>query len=409
MAGLVLVVDDRARARRALALELEDAGFEVIEAGDGSEAWQLFCRRAPDLVITDLVMPRGDGLELLQRIRSRSDVPVILFTARGTVERASAAFKAGADEFVASSDIDTDELVRLVADAIERRAPAAELPELRQRLPGKSEAVTRVRAQLAGLAPLRTPVLVCGERGTGRDTAARAIHELGSTAGSHLEVIACASFRANQTLPGHGALYLDAVEDLTPDAQSYWRQRLANAEAAGFRDGPRILASSGDNLLARVRDGSFDADLGSRLLRFSVRLPPLRERVEDVTEIADRLVGAIGAKLGRRIALSPSAREFVATREWSGNVAQLERLLERAVTFTRGRQIRRQTIEELQADERRTVADIRRIHTAEERERLIRALEETGGNISQAAERLGRSRGAVYRLIQKHGIALRRG
>jgi DNA-binding NtrC family response regulator len=408
MAGLVLVVDDRARARRALALELEDAGFDVIAAGDGSEAWQLFCRHAPDLVITDLVMPRDDGLELLQRIRSRSDVPVILFTARGTVERASAAFKAGADEFVASSDVDADELVELVKDAIERRSPVAEIPELRRRMPGKSEAIARVRTRLAGLAPLRTPVLVAGERGSGRDTAARAIHELGSTAGSRLEGIPCASFRSSQTQPACGALYLDGVESLSSEAQSYWRERLANAEAGGFRDGARILAASGENLLARVRDGSFDADLGSRLLRFSVQLPPLRERVEDIPEIADRLVEAIGSRVGRRIALSPSAREFVATREWSGNVAQLERLLERAVTFTRGRQVRRQTVEELYADERRTVADIRRLHTAEERERLIRALEETGGNISRVAELLERSRGAVYRLIEKHGIALRR-
>ena len=104
MRGIVLVVDDHKRPRRALTTELEDAGYAVVQAGSGSEAWKLFCRHKPHVVITDLEMPRGDGLELLGRIRIRSDVPVILFTARGSLQHASAAFKAGADEFVASDE-----------------------------------------------------------------------------------------------------------------------------------------------------------------------------------------------------------------------------------------------------------------------------------------------------------------
>ena len=117
MRGTVLVVDDHASARRALANELEDAGFEVVEAADGAEAWAIFRRGAPDVVITDLVMPRSDGLDLLSRIRSQSDVPVILFTARGSVASAASAFKGGADDFVASPDVDAEGLVAIVANA----------------------------------------------------------------------------------------------------------------------------------------------------------------------------------------------------------------------------------------------------------------------------------------------------
>jgi DNA-binding NtrC family response regulator len=108
MPHTVLVVDDQARARRALAAELEDAGFQVLEAGDGEEAWDCFQNERPDLVITDMVMPRADGLELLSRVRSRSETPVLIFTAYGSVESAVSALKGGAQEFVVSPDVEVE-------------------------------------------------------------------------------------------------------------------------------------------------------------------------------------------------------------------------------------------------------------------------------------------------------------
>ncbi|GAG14000.1 unnamed protein product, partial [marine sediment metagenome] len=186
MRGTVLVVDDRARPRRALATELEDAGFAVVQAADGAEAWEQFRHHSPDVVITDMVMPRSDGLDLLSQIRSCSDVPVILFTARGSVESAATAFKAGADDFVSSPDVEVEGLVALVERAISGASPSLELGDLEQRLVGRSRAILRLREQISGLAPLRTPVLVSGEPGTGRDTVVRALHELGATADSEL-------------------------------------------------------------------------------------------------------------------------------------------------------------------------------------------------------------------------------
>jgi len=184
MRGHVLVVDDQLRARRLLVTELRDAGFEVSEAGNGEEGWEAFRSRRPDVVITDMVMPRADGLELLKRIRAQSEVPVILFTGYGTPQAAANAFKAGADDFVCSPDVEIDDLVALVSDAISGSAPAEARPALESRLVGKSRAIARVRERLSGLAPLETPVLLVGEPGTGRDTAARILHDLGSTFGS---------------------------------------------------------------------------------------------------------------------------------------------------------------------------------------------------------------------------------
>jgi DNA-binding NtrC family response regulator len=406
MRGTVLLVDDLARPRRALAAELEDAGFEVIQAADGEEAWRRFRQRKPDVVITDLVMPRSDGLDLLGRIRSRSDVPVILFTARGSVESAASAFKAGADEFVSSPDVGVEALVELVASAAAgHRAPEAP-PELEARLVGESRAMARIRERVAAMAPLRTPVLVSGEPGTGRDTVVRALHELGTTAGTELLRIGPGPPAASRELAKDGAVYLDGIEGLSPEQQSQWTAFLARAEATGFRDGPRVFASTAGPIAGPVPDLGVYQELRSTLLRFAIELPPLRAIPEDIPRIADALVAKIGAHVGRKIRLSASAREFLAAQSWPGNLRQLERLLERATAFSRGRQIRRQVVKEILAELEDSLASIREQHRTLERNRLLRAIQDTGGNITKTAERLGRSRSAVYRLIEKHGIAV---
>ena len=140
----VLVVDDQLQARKLLGAELEEAGFAVVEAADGEEGWRSFCERRPDVVITDMVMPRSDGLELLKRIRSQSDVPVIVFSGHGSVETAAQAFKAGADDFVNSLELEADDLVTLVRDAATSGHTPPPARDLEERLVGKGAAITRV-------------------------------------------------------------------------------------------------------------------------------------------------------------------------------------------------------------------------------------------------------------------------
>ncbi len=406
MRGTVLLVDDLERPRRALAAELEDAGFAVIQAVDGHEAWRRFCEQKPDVVVTDMVMPRSDGLDLLSRIRTRSDVPVILFTARGSVQSAASAFKAGADEFVSSPDVEVEDLVEMVADAVAgARAPQTP-PDLEAHLVGKSRAMSRIRDRVAGLGPLRTPVLVSGEPGTGRDTVVRALHEFGATAGTPLIRIDPGSPPSSQRAPKSGAVHLDGIERLSAESQSYWSEYIARAESGGFREGPRVFASTAGPIGAPIPENGIYQELRGALLRFAIELPPLRAIAEDIPLIADALVAQIGAKVGRKIRLSGSAREFLGVQPWPGNTKQLERILERATAFSRGRQIRRDVVKEILAELEDSLASIREQHRALERKALVRAIQETGGNITKTAEILGRSRSAVYRLIEKHGIAL---
>jgi DNA-binding NtrC family response regulator len=408
MRPTVLVVDDRERPRQALATELEDAGFDVVQASDGAQAWEIFRRSEPDAVVTDMVMPQSDGLELLGRIRSRSDVPVILFTAHGTVQAATTAFKRGADDFVSSPDVEIEDLVSIVTRAVAGAHDHEPASELERRLAGRSRAMQKLRERIAGLAPLRTPVLVAGEPGSGRDTVVTAIHELGATAGGELLRIDAASFSPGAGVRPAAAVYLDGIERLSPSGQAYWATAVARAEQRGFRDPPRILASTADPFTSRLREGDTFQELRGLLLRFALELPPMRVIGDDVAVVAQALVARLGAAVGRQVRLSPAARDFVATRRWPGNVRQLEKVMERAITFTRGRQIRRGLIEELLDESEESLASIRARRLSLERESLLRALQETGGNVSHAAERLGKSRPAVYRLIAKHGIPLAR-
>jgi len=407
MKATVLVVDDRARPRRALVSELQDAGFGVVQAEDGEEAWERFCQHEPDVVITDVVMPRADGHELLGRIRSRSDVPVILFSAQASMAAAVSALKAGADDFVSSSDVGVEDLVSRVVTAAKGRSREAGQRALSSRIVGSSRAIERVRTRVMGLTPLSSPVLVIGEEGTGRDTVVRSLHELGPSAMGKLIVIDCSNFVVDRGLPECKGIYLDGVERLSPNGQEYWSRRLMEWESRQFRSGPRVFAST----VPTFRSPSqvpYHPYLRSLLMRFSLELPPLRERPGDVPELAEALVREISASMGRKINLSPSAGEFLGHQVWPRNITQLARLLERAVAFSCERSLRRDDLEELVRDLEDSVEAIRRHHGLRERDDLLEALQATGGNVSRAAERLGRSRGAIYRLIEKHGIPLSR-
>ncbi len=408
MRNSVLVVDDSRSARRALAAELEDAGYEVIEAEDGSRGWDRFCARAPDLVITDMVMPNSDGIELLTRIRTRCEVPVVVFTAHGSIEAAVTAVKRGADEFVASPDIELEELVGLVSRLIEG-VGAVDLPaRIAERFPGESPAIQRVRERIAGLATLAEPVSICGEPGTGRDRVARALHDFGVTRAGEFVHVASSGRSASGRLPASATIYLDNLDRFSRDAQRYWLERLS---AGGRIESPqlRVVASLSRPLRMALDEGRVDPELAKWFLRFEISLPPLRERPEDIPVLARVLVEQLGQSLGRSDArLAPEVVQRLRREHWPGNVRELSAILEKLIAFSPTREIRLGELVGVLAEVRESVASIRERQGMIERETLIEALRSTGGNVTRTAELLGRSRPAVYRLAEKHGLPLRR-
>jgi DNA-binding NtrC family response regulator len=402
------VVDDRQSSRRALAAELQDAGFEVIEAEDGSHGWSRFCAHTPDLVITDMVMPNSDGIELLTRIRARSEVPVVVFTAHGSIEAAVTALKGGADEFVASADMEAEELVGLASRLLEAAVPGDLSSRIAERILGESPAIQRVRERIAGLATLAEPVSIRGEPGTGRDTVARALHDFGVTRSGEFLRVESNGRGGTGRLPESAAIYLHNLDFFSLDAQRYWFERLS----AGGRIQSlqmRGLASVSLPLVMALDERRIDPDLASWFLRFEISLPPLRERPMDIPILASALALQLGQSLGRPgVCLAPEVTRRLRAEHWPGNVSELAGILEKLIAFSPSKEIRLGDLVEILAEVKESVASIRERQGMIERQTLIEALRSTGGNVTRAAEQLGRSRAAVYRLAEKHGLPLRR-
>lgn len=409
MRGSVLVVDDQRLPRQALANELRDAGFKVAEARDGAEGWLSFRRRPPDVVVTDLVMPVCDGLDLLRQIQSLSDVPVILFSSQGTVETAAAAFKAGANDFLSATDLSGEGIVERVSRLIGTGRYEDDDPRMQRYFVGRSPPMVRLRAQLTALAPLLSPVFILGESGTGRDTAVHALHETGSSASGRLMKI-----RSHARVPDlsngfPGAFYLDGFEAFSGSLRSEWLNRIGDARRSGYARTPRIFISSRRPRAAWLDDAAFIEGPGGFLLSTAVRLQPLSSLREDLPDIAKDLCRRISASLGRRVRLSPASLRYISEHEWNGETRELKQVLERVIAFTTGEQVRRDTLKDVLRESVESVESYRQLRRERERSDLIEALRKFDGNISRTAQHLNRSRAAIYRMISKFKIPLQPG
>ncbi|MAE96766.1 MAG: hypothetical protein CL910_19125 [Deltaproteobacteria bacterium] len=284
--------------------------------------------------------------------------------------------------------------------ALRRDAPGPGAP-----LVGSSAVIHRVREWLWGLAPLCAPVLLAGEPGTGRWRAAHFLHEQGLHPGAPFVQVDAREGRALEAIPLRGTLFLMGLESLSDEAQARWLPLIE-----GTRSEARILASASPTLFDAITSGSFDATLARLLTRFEVRLPSLRERMEDLPELVSHLAREVGAELGRTEAsFTDGALRRLGRERWPGNLHELRRVVERLIAFTPAPRIGLREVEAVLEELRPSVADLRERQQLAERRELLELLDATGGNVAETAARMGRSRASIYRLVEKHGIALRRG
>ena len=435
--------------------------MECELAPDLAEARGRLAGRRPDLILLDMRLPDGSGLEFLRELRAddHADLPVLVLTAFGGLEDAVAAMKERADDYLVKP-VDLDELMvkieRVLGQAdLSRRLEYSRQREQRTRkdvaLIGRSAAMTMLRSQiariqhLAGHAGEAPPtVLIQGETGTGKDLAARALH-LGSERARrpfvHVDCAALPKDLIEAELFGHekgafthahtartglieaaenGTAYLDEIGELPLDLQS---RLLAAVERREVRrigsTRPRavpawFIAATNRNLDEMVSRGAFRSDLYYRLKVLSLHIPPLRERLDDLEPLFEYFAALTARRYGMPApALSPGLLETVRRYEWPGNVRELAHVVERAVLLGADRPLEAKTLFGLAPDPPDPTADPADALdglTLEAAERLLiaRALHETGGNISQAARRLGVSRMALRYRLQKLDIDPRR-
>ncbi len=451
----ILVVDDDPAMRHVLSVILTDHGWDARAVASAPDALRELEARDCDLVLTDVRMPGMDGLQLLREIqRLRPDLTVIVMSAYGAQEAAIEAMKAGAYDYL-SKPFKRDEVVLVIRKAEERERLARENRRLRaelaegyrpEHLVGSSAAMQEVVRQVRKIAPQKVTVLLHGESGTGKELVARMIHELSPRASFPFVAVNCGAIPGElleSELFGHvrgaftdavrtkkglaaeadgGTLFLDEIGELPLGLQVKLLRFLQDEEVRPVGDvrarkvDVRVVAATVRDLRRDVAEGRFREDLLWRLDVVAVRLPPLRERREEVLELAAHFLARL-ARLRpelRSLELSEDAREALLAHRWPGNVRELEHALERAVVLADGPVIREEDLPEtVRAPPPRAPApleatdgslSIKRGTRAIEEQLIRAALERTGGNRTRAAELLEISYRALLYKIKDYGI-----
>src|SRR5213593_1733636 len=373
----VLVVDDEPKMQRVLEILLRKLGHEVLLAADGQAALTLAQSVPVDLVMTDLRMPGMDGIALLSALREHGiAAPVILLTAYGTVESAVTAMKKGAYDYILRPfDVEAVEVVVTRALALERvqrenQFLRAEVEKGWGEFIGRSAAMQQQYELIRQVAPSHTSVLVTGESGTGKELAARAIHRASPRRGALFVPINCAAIPADlleSELFGHtkgaftgayservgkfamadgGTIFLDEVTELRSSLQAKLLrvlqenviERLGSNRSVAIDI--RVIAATNQDVRRAIQQGTLREDLFYRLNVFTITMPPLRDRLEDVALLADHFIGKHATREGReRPPLSIAALARLQSYVWPGNVRELENVIERALVLSRGEQI----------------------------------------------------------------------
>src|SRR5688572_18773484 len=456
----ILLVEDKDSLRRVLRLTLEKVGYSVTEAADAREAMAEIARAPHRLVLTDLRMPHGSGLDVLRAARTADgDVPVIVMTAYGSIDEAVQAMKDGAQDFL-QKPVDSNHLLILVERALEQTRLRTENFLLREewsrrygfpRIIGESDAIKRTVAETQRVATTEATVLLLGESGTGKELFARAVHHLSPRRDRAFVAINCAAIPetlieselfghergaftgATERRPGKfelaagGTIFLDEIGELPLNAQGKLLRAIEEKvvdRIGGRAPVPvdvRVVAATNRDLQTASEAGEFRRDLYFRLAVFPVRVPPLRERGDDVALLARHFAAQLGRELRKREAtLSDESLAALRARPWPGNVRELENAIERACILADSSVLTpadlglgaRVSMDDRRADEAGVGFDLsgtlaeaaERAARLVERRKIADALRAHDGNKTRAAEELGVSYKTLLTKIKEYGL-----
>lgn len=447
----ILVVDDERDIRRALDIVLSDEGYSVDTAANGLEAIQKLQEHQYDLVLTDLKMEGADGFEVLRKSREiNEDLPVIMMTAFGSVDSAVEAMKLGAMDYIIKPFMH-DDIKLTIQRALEHGKLSLENIALKRQLSqrftsdeiiGQSEAIARVFDIIEKAAPTRANILITGESGTGKGLIAEAIHKNSPRRDQPFMSINCAAIPETlleselfgykkgaftgatgdktglMVMADKGTLFLDEIGDMPLIIQSKGLKVLESGEVLPLGDtrtkkvDVRIISATNKDIEACIREKSFREDLYYRLNVIEIRIPPLRERREDIPLLANRFLkeGAVGAGRGR-MSFDAAAMNFLIGYAWPGNVRELRNVVERAIIFSTGDQI---TPDNLPQKIRKNdgtgqpvelrLQPLKSMVSDYEKEIILNTLRRFDGNKEMAVKTLGIDLTTLYRKMNKFEV-----
>lgn len=441
----ILVVDDDLRMRQLLGETLAGEGFAPQFCGDSREAANILAGQAVDIVITDLMMPHFDGIEILGKAKAANpDCMVILITGYGTIESAVEAIRKGAYDYI-QKPFEPDALLLIVARAVEHVRLLRENRRLRRQvagcrgeeLIGTSRQMEELKDFIARIAPFDATVLIQGETGTGKELVARLIHDWSSRRQRNFLPINCGALPetlleselfghvqgaftgAEQDRPGlfeavdKGTLFLDEINATSPGFQVKLLRVLQ--EGTFFKVGGRepcrvdvrVVAASNTSLAEEVEAGHFRRDLLYRLNVVTVDIPPLRQHQEDIPLLAHYFLARYGAKYGKEAkTISKESLARLRGHSWPGNVRELQNVLERAVIVSDAPELLPEHLPPLDVDRGSYDGGEARLFSVAEMEKelIAKTLRNTGGHRGRTAEMLGISPASLWRKIKKYGL-----
>ena len=439
----ILVVDDEPKMTSLICGTLEDEGHNVTTTTRPAEALELIDKHAFDVVITDLSMPEISGMHVLEKALAKGGSEVVMMTAYGTVDTAVKAMKAGAADYL-TKPFSLDELTLLVARLVKHQRQASLTGHYAEVIKsagsdefiGTSPAAEQVRQLIRKVAATETTVLLTGRSGTGKELAARMIHELSGRSTAPFIAINCAAITETlleSELFGHekgaftgatgrkrgrfelahgGSILLDEIGEMSLGMQSKLlrvleERRLVRVGGVDTVDiDVRVIAATNRKLKERIAEGAFREDLFFRLNVFPIELPPLADRGNDVVALAEYFLGRLGYAPAQ---LEQPVRDLFLRYDWPGNIRELRNVLERAVILAEGEPL---TVEDfaLPVDDAPLETEAAGAVASEgglagtEREMILAALEKTGGNKTEAARLLKITRRRLYSRMKVHGI-----
>jgi len=441
---VVLIVDDEEGIRESLSGILEDEGYRVVSAGTGEDALRMIQEQTPDLVILDVWLPKMDGIQALQEIKSlKRDIPVIMISGHGNIEVAVKATRMGAYDFL-EKPLSLERVLLSSRRALERSALERENRELRENLTrkwkfiGESPSMKDLRGQIEMAAQSNSRVLITGESGSGKELVARLLHGMGSRADKPFVEVNCAAMPhelIESELFGHergsftgafekkkgkfeladkGTLFLDEIGDMSLQTQAKVLRVIETQEfqrvggSANIKVDVRIISATNKDLEEEVKKDNFREDLFFRLNVIPISVPPLRERREDIPLLVEYFVQSIAEDYGQPLKkITPEAMKSLEEHSWPGNIRELRNLIERLVIMTPSTVI---TAKDFALTGRHEGSDyftcrtLKEARESFEKDFIAKKLEENNWNVSKTAEILDIERSNLHRKIKTYNI-----